>query len=198
MDVRIAEPPARWRLITDSHVGVATVSDYDIRVTPKLAIPRSTSTSSYAVDPRGWRELGPLFDVEDDLFSAIAHGFALQAERALGACASSRRPGVEESDATLARAGADERSARRGGADPHRPSLTYDDHLLDIPENRLIRGQRNCRCACSRFRSPYACGCYACAQSSRRWSQRGPHCRFPHRRSRASTRNTRGRWPWRC
>src|ERR1700733_4967118 len=83
VDVRIAEPPERWRLITDSRVGVLTRSDCDIRVAPKLAIPRLMFLLGYAADPRGWRELGPLFDVEDDLFSAVAHGFALQAERAL-------------------------------------------------------------------------------------------------------------------
>jgi 5-methylcytosine-specific restriction enzyme subunit McrC len=73
VDVRIAEPPACWRLITDSRVGVLTTSDCDIRVAPKLAIPRLMFLLSYAADPRGWRELGPLFDVEDDLFAAVAH-----------------------------------------------------------------------------------------------------------------------------
>jgi 5-methylcytosine-specific restriction enzyme subunit McrC len=140
MDVRIAEPPARWRLITDSHVGVVTVSDYDIRVTPKLAIPRLMFMLSYAVDPRGWRELGPLFDVKDDLFSAIAHGFALQAERALAPAPLRGYVAVEESDVTLrGRVRMSDQLARRPGL-PIPLELTYDDHLLDIPENRLIRG----------------------------------------------------------
>src|SRR5262249_54444570 len=83
VDVRVAEPPARWRVVADSRVGTLTVAGWDVRVTPKLAIPRLMFLLGYAADPHGWRGLGPLYDVEDDLFSAVAHGFALQAERAL-------------------------------------------------------------------------------------------------------------------
>ena len=140
VDVRIAEPPARWRLITDSRVGVLTVSDCDIRVTPKLAIPRLMFLLSYAADPRGWRELGSLFDVEDDLFSAVAHGFALQAERALSPAPLRGYVVVEESETTLrGRVRMSDQLARRPGL-PIPLELTYDDHLLDIPENRLLRG----------------------------------------------------------
>lgn len=140
VDVRIAEPPARWRLITDSRVGVLTVSDCDIRVTPKLAIPRLMFLLSYAADPRGWRELGPLFNVEDDLFSAVAHGFALQAERALSPAPLRGYVVVEESETTLrGRVRMSDQLARRPGL-PIPLELTYDDHLLDVPENRLLRG----------------------------------------------------------
>jgi 5-methylcytosine-specific restriction enzyme subunit McrC len=140
MDVRIAEPPDRWRLITESRIGVVTLPGYDVRVTPKLAIPRLMFLLSYAADPRGWRELGPLFSVEDDLFSAIAHGFALQAERALTPAPLRGYVAVEESDITLrGRVRMSDQLARRPGL-PIPLELTYDDHLLDIPENRLIRG----------------------------------------------------------
>ncbi|HEY4428983.1 MAG TPA: hypothetical protein VGN08_12330 [Solirubrobacteraceae bacterium] len=140
MDIRIAEPPARWRLLTDSRVGVLTASDCDVRVTPKLAIPRLMFLLGYAADPNGWRELGPLFDVEDDLFSAVAHGFALQAERALSPAPLRGYVVVEESEITLrGRVRMSDQLARWPGL-PLPLELTYDDHLLDIPENRLIRG----------------------------------------------------------
>lgn len=140
VDVRIAEPPACWRLITDSRVGVLTTSDCDIRVAPKLAIPRLMFLLSYAADPCGWRELGPLFDVEDDLFAAVAHGFALQAERALSPAPLRGYVVVEESEITLrGRVRMSDQLARWPGL-PIPLELTYDDHLLDIPENRLIRG----------------------------------------------------------
>ena len=140
VDVRIAEPPACWRLITDSRVGVLTTSDCDIRVAPKLAIPRLMFLLSYAADPRGWRELGPLFDVEDDLFAAVAHGFALHAERALSPTPLRGYVVVEESEITLrGRVRMSDQFARWPGL-PIPLELTYDDHLLDIPENRLIRG----------------------------------------------------------
>jgi 5-methylcytosine-specific restriction enzyme subunit McrC len=140
LDVRIAEPPARWRLVTDSRVGVLTVSDYEIRVAPKLAIPRLMFLLGYAADPHGWRELGPRFDVEDDLFAAVAHGFALQAERALSPAPLRGYVVIEESEITLrGRVRMSDQLARRPGL-PIPLELTYDDHLLDIPENRLIRG----------------------------------------------------------
>lgn len=69
--------------VAHARVGVLTVAGWEVRVKPRLKIPRLMFLLGYAAVPRGWRELGPLFDVEDNLFSAIAHGFALQAERAL-------------------------------------------------------------------------------------------------------------------
>ena len=140
LDVRIAEPPARWRLVTDSRVGVMNVSDYEVRVAPKLAIPRLMFLLGYAADPFGWRELGPLFDAENDLFSAVAHGFALQAERALSPAPLRGYVVLEESATTLrGRVRMSDQLARRPGL-PIPLELTYDDHLLNIPENQLIRG----------------------------------------------------------
>lgn len=140
MDIRAAEPPARWRLVTDSRVGVLTTSGYDVRVDPKLAIPRLMFLLGYATDPRGWRELGPLFDVEDDLFSAVAHGFALQAERAFSPTPLRGYAAIEERGITLrGRVRMGDQLARSPGL-PIPLELTYDDHIGDIPENRLVRG----------------------------------------------------------
>jgi 5-methylcytosine-specific restriction enzyme subunit McrC len=140
VDVRVAEAPARWRLVTDSHVGVLTVDGWDVRVRPKLGVPRLMFLLGYAADPRGWRELGPLFDVEDDLFSAIAHGFALQAERALSPVPLRGYVAVDERELTLrGRVRIGDQLARRPGL-PIPLELTYDDHIADIPENQLLRG----------------------------------------------------------
>jgi len=140
MDVRVAEPPTRWRVVTDSRVGVLIVAGWEVRVEPKLAIPRLMFLLGYAADPRGWRELGPLFDVEADLFSAVVHGFALQAERALSPAPLRGYVAVDERALTLrGRVRIGDQLARQPGlAIPL--ELTYDDHIADVPENRLIRG----------------------------------------------------------
>jgi 5-methylcytosine-specific restriction enzyme subunit McrC len=140
VDVRVAEPPTRWRVVTDSRVGVLTVAGWEVRVKPKLGIPRLMFLLGYAADPRGWRELGPLFDVEDHLFSAIAHGFALQAERALSPAPLRGYVAVDERELTLrGRVRIGDQLARRPGL-PIPLELTYDDHIADVPENRLVRG----------------------------------------------------------
>ncbi len=140
VDVRVAEPPSRWRLVTDSRIGVLIVANWDVRVKPMLTVPRLMFLLGYAADPRGWRELGPLFDVEDDLFSAIAHGFSLQAERALSPAPLRGYVAVDERELTLrGRVRIGDQLARQPGL-PIPLELTYDDHTADVPENRLVRG----------------------------------------------------------
>jgi 5-methylcytosine-specific restriction enzyme subunit McrC len=140
VDVRVADRPDHWRLITDARVGVAATAGCDLRVAPKLDIPRLMFLLAYATDPKGWRELGPLFDVEDDLFAAIAHGFALQAERAVTPAPLRGYVAVDETASTLrGRVRIGDQLARRPGL-PIPLELTYDDHSADIPENRLVRG----------------------------------------------------------
>lgn len=140
-DALILDPPRRWRLITESSVGVLNVAGYDIRVAPKLTVPRLMFLLGYASDPRGWREeIGPQFDVEDDLFSAVAHGFALQAERALSPAPLRGYTTVDEREITLrGRVRMGDQLARWPGL-PFPLEVTYDEHTADIPENRLIRG----------------------------------------------------------
>ena len=118
---------------------------------------------------------GSLFDVEDDLFSAVAHGFALQAERALSPAPLRGYVEVERSEVTLrGRVRMSDQLARWPGL-PIPLELTYDDHLLEIPENRLIRGATGLLLRMQQIRSPSACGCYECVRPLRTSSQRPPH-----------------------
>ena len=48
VDVRLAGPPAHWRLVTDSCVGVSNLPNCEVRVAPKLAIPRLMFLLGYA------------------------------------------------------------------------------------------------------------------------------------------------------
>lgn len=140
LDVRVAEPPSRWRLVTDSRVGVVTGAGGDVRVQPRLAIPRIMFLLGYAADPRGWRELGPRFDVEEDLFVAVAHGFALHAERAVSPAPLRGYVTIDDQAITLrGRVRVADQIARWPGL-PIPLEVTYDDHVADVPENRLVRG----------------------------------------------------------
>jgi len=140
VDVRADEPPSRWRLITDSRVGVVTGAGYDVRVRPRLAIPKLMFLLGYAADPRGWRELGPRFDEENELFGAIAHGFAVHAERALSPAPVRGYVTLDDQALTLrGRVRVGDQIARWPGL-PIPLEVTYDDHVVDVPENQLVRG----------------------------------------------------------
>lgn len=140
LDVRVAEPPSGWRLITDSRVGVVTVDGCDVRVRPRLVIPRLMFLLGYAADPRGWRELGPRFDGEEDLFAAVAHGFAVHAERAVSPAPLRGYVSVDDQALTLrGRVRVGDQIARWPGL-PIPLEVTYDDHIADVPENQLVRG----------------------------------------------------------
>jgi 5-methylcytosine-specific restriction enzyme subunit McrC len=128
-----------WRLEPDSRVGVLVGDGWELRIMPKLKIPRLYFLLAYAYDRNGWRDLAVGFEQEDDVISALAGGFALHAERALHTGVLRGYVQVEE-----------ERHDLRGRvrfADQlaRAPGLTlplevvYDDFLVDILENRLLR-----------------------------------------------------------
>jgi 5-methylcytosine-specific restriction enzyme subunit McrC len=140
VDVRAEAPPHRWRLLTDARVGVLEVAGCTVRVRPRLAIPRLMFLLSYAADPKGWRRVGPLFGLEDELFAAVVHGFAVHAERALSPAPLRGYVGVEDRALTLrGRLRVGDQIARHPGL-PLPLEITYDDHMADVPENQLVRG----------------------------------------------------------
>jgi len=141
LDVQIADAAAsRWRLVPNSRIGVAIGPGWELRIRPRLAIPRLMFLLGYASDPNGWRELGPLFEVDQDLLGAIAHGFAAQAERVLAR--GPIRGYVTVNDECLTLRGhlrVNDQIARHPGL-LIPLEVAYDDYLLDVPENRMIRG----------------------------------------------------------
>ena len=140
VSVQIAEPPNKWRLTTDSRVGIVVGDGWDIRVAPRLAIPKLMFLLGYAVDRDGWRDSIAEFADEEDLFSAIASGFALIAYRTLEPAPLRGYVSVDESSQTLrGRMRVADQLARARGL-PLPLEITYDDYTADIHENRLIRG----------------------------------------------------------
>lgn len=133
--------PGRWRLVTDSRVGVAwSENEWELRVRPKLAIPRLMFLLGYAADPNGWRDAVAPFAADEDLFGAVASGFAFHAQRALSPAPIHGYVTVEEQAMALrGRLRFADQLSRWPGL-PIPLELTYDDYTADIAENRLLRG----------------------------------------------------------
>lgn len=141
LDVQLADDSTScWRLIPNSRIGVAIGPGWELRIRPRLTIPRLMFLLGYATDPNGWRELGPSFEADEDLLGALAHGFAAQAERVLAR--GPIRGYVRVNDECLTLRGhlrVGDQIARHPGL-PIPLEVAYDDYLLDVPENRMVRG----------------------------------------------------------
>jgi 5-methylcytosine-specific restriction enzyme subunit McrC len=138
--VLVDEPPDRWTLAAESRVGVARGEDWELRVNPRLAIPRLMFLLSYAADPRGWRDVGPTFAAEDDLFTAVASGFAVHAERALSPAPIRGYVNLEDRSTVLRGRLRMADQLARWPAQPIPLEIAHDDFTADVPENQLVRG----------------------------------------------------------
>ncbi len=136
--VELERPPDKWRLAADSRVGIALGENWEIRVTPRLAIPKLIFLLGYASDPNGWRELTAPMARENELFRAVASGFATHAWRAIEAGVLRGYLSTDESAAMIrGRIRIGDQLARRPGV--LLPiEIRYDDYTIDIPENRLL------------------------------------------------------------
>ena len=94
-DVRLAEPPGQWRLVTDYGLFSRRLGCAGQASGPRRRCPVGT--------PCIWRVARPglLFDVEHDLFAAVAYGFALHAERAISPAPLRGYVAIEEREFTL-------------------------------------------------------------------------------------------------
>ncbi len=137
-DVELDEPPSVWKLVTGSKVGVLDRGDWDLRVVPRLAVPKLMFLLGYAADPRGWRDSIASFERERDFFSAIASGFAHHAHQAIQPAPLRGYVTVDErSTALRGRLRVADQIARTL---PFPLEITYDDYTADIVENRMLRG----------------------------------------------------------
>jgi 5-methylcytosine-specific restriction enzyme subunit McrC len=138
--VEIGEPPNSWRLTADSRVGVVVGSDWEVRVVPRLPIPKLMFLLAYAVNRDGWRDSIAEFQRDPDFFAAVASGFAFHAYRAV-------EPGPlrgyvtvdERAYALRGRLRVADQISRSSGL-PLPLEVSYDDYALDVPENRILRG----------------------------------------------------------
>lgn len=138
VEVRAEPSPGRWRLVGDARVGVAVGASWEVRVRPRLAVPQLLFLLGYAIDPKGWRDQRADFEAAEDLFDAVANGFARHAflllERGL------LRGYVEVEDrlpSLRGRVRFADQIAR--SALPLPIEVSYDDFTVDVAENRLLK-----------------------------------------------------------
>jgi 5-methylcytosine-specific restriction enzyme subunit McrC len=137
--VTALEPPTRWCLETNSKIGVIVGDGWELRIRPRLAVPRLFFLLAYSRSTTGWRETVAAFSEHDDVLEALASGFATHAERAVeqgllrGYVAIDERRNEFRGRVRFA-----DQLARSTGL-PLPIEVTYDEFTADIPENQLLR-----------------------------------------------------------
>lgn len=133
------EPPDRWRIETDSRIGVLVGSDWELRIVPHLSVPKLFFLLSYSLDAHAWQSMPTAFEEERDLVVALASGFAWQADRAV-------EQGLLRGYVEIDERRRDPRGRLRFGDQLARLpgatiplEVTYDEFTVDILENRLLR-----------------------------------------------------------
>src|SRR4051794_40806258 len=81
--VEAASPPSQWRVVPDSRVGVLVGDGWELRIQPRLKVPKLLFLLGYSEDPAGWADVAAGFGEVDELLDALAAGFAWHATRAL-------------------------------------------------------------------------------------------------------------------
>jgi 5-methylcytosine-specific restriction enzyme subunit McrC len=128
----------RWRLVPTGRVGAARIGDLDVQVEPKIGIGRMFVPAGL----RGHAQVPPrgrIRDLEADLWPAMGESLARMSERALAGGVLHGYVTREEALA-LVRGRvriADQIAARQGRSLPL--EVRYDEHAVDIIENRLLR-----------------------------------------------------------
>lgn len=131
--------PDRFEVSDAGRVGVARCGDVTVWIHPKIPIARLLWLLGFAHRP-GWKVTEPVgYDLDDELVPALAHAYATQVERAI-------QPGLllgyqEVDETTSVLRGRlrthDQLRERYGLAVPL--LVRYDDHTIDIAENRIVR-----------------------------------------------------------
>jgi 5-methylcytosine-specific restriction enzyme subunit McrC len=136
--VEVHSPPTTWWVKTESKIGILGGPDWELRVTPHLAIPKLMFLLGFA-SKFGWKESDIEVGVERDLFSAIASGFAFHAQRAIEPAPLRGYVAIEEEATALrGRLRVSEQISRSRGL-PLPLQIAHDDYLPDVIENRLVK-----------------------------------------------------------
>jgi 5-methylcytosine-specific restriction enzyme subunit McrC len=131
--------PNLWELAPGAKVGVARAGDVTVWIRPKVPIERILFLMGYARHP-GWRTDDVDLAAVDDLLPALADAFAAQADAAVEHGLLQGYVEVDDQLTVLRGRLRDQEQLRRryGVAVPL--LVRYDDHTVDISENRLLRG----------------------------------------------------------
>lgn len=136
----VASPvPGRWTLISNSRIGVAVGPEWELRVRPRLSIPKLFFLLAYARDEDGWQDQLAFLEHTDDLMEGIASSFSWQTLRVLEQ--GTLRGYVDKAERLTTIRGrirfADQ--IARGAALPLPLEVSYTDYTEDIPENQILK-----------------------------------------------------------
>ena len=67
VDVFAGPATDTWKLVSNSRIGIASGPGWELRVSPKLAVPKLFFLLAYALDPNGWKDESADFSREPDL-----------------------------------------------------------------------------------------------------------------------------------
>lgn len=128
-----------WTLVSNSRIGIASGPGWELRVSPKLAVPKLFFLIAYALDPNGWKDESADFSREPDLMDAVASGFSWHALRAIEQGVLRGYVHVEEQLTTIRgrlRFGA---QIARNASLPFPVELAYDEYTGNILENQILK-----------------------------------------------------------
>jgi 5-methylcytosine-specific restriction enzyme subunit McrC len=128
-----------WLVRADSRVGVLVGDGWELRVRPRLAVPRLMFLLAYAADQTGWKNVPADFDEASDEVVALASAFSW-----FGNVALERGPlrGYQRRDEQLDTIRGRLRFADQiahGAGLPLPVEVTYHDFTPDVLENRMLK-----------------------------------------------------------
>ena len=127
-----------WKVRDNGYVGAAVVGGVEVRITPKTPIDRVLFLLGYARRPRGWRQEEVHAGEHPELLPALAHAYALAADRALRRGVLQGYREVEEALPVVRGRIREADQIRRRYGLPLPVEVRYDDYTVDIAENRLL------------------------------------------------------------
>ncbi|MGS2644181.1 McrC family protein [Streptosporangium sp. G12] len=127
-----------WKVRDNGYVGAAVIGGVEVRITPKTPIDRVLFLLGYARRPRGWRQEEVDAGEHPELLPALAHAYALAADRALRQGMLQGYREVEEALPVVRGRIREADQIRRRYGLPLPVEVRYDDYTVDIAENRLL------------------------------------------------------------
>jgi len=139
VDVRAHGSGDRWTLAASSRIGVAVGNGWELRVRPRLSVPKLFFLLAYAADPKGWRDQIAEFEPAPDLLDAVANGFSWHALVALKRGLLRGYVNIDERLTTIrGRVRFGDQIARSASL-PVPVEVSYSDYTEDVLENQMLR-----------------------------------------------------------
>ncbi|WP_133061735.1 McrC family protein [Streptosporangium minutum] len=127
-----------WKVRDNGYVGAAVIGGVEVRITPKTPVDRVFFLLGYARRPRGWRQGEVDAGDHPELLPALAHAYALAADRALRQGVLQGYLEMEEALPVVRGRIREADQIRRRYGLPLPVEVRYDDYTVDIAENRLL------------------------------------------------------------